>query len=147
MSRVVGPSRREDMEAIFWLTLTIGATALMWVPYVLNAMAVRGPITTLGYREDVPDLSPWAIRAKRAHSNAIENLALFAASVVAYYVIKEGDVHTTVVTATMVYFISRVAHYIVYAAKIPVARTLTFFGGWSAQLYVIYMLILTTQSS
>jgi len=129
------------MNELYWLALTIGLTALMWVPYVLNSFAVRGIIATMGYEEG-PPLSGWAERARRAHYNAVENLVLFGASVVAYYVATGGNGDPTVATAGFYYFVARAAHYVTYAAKVPVARTVTFLVAWAAQLYIVYMLIL-----
>ena len=64
---------------LYWLTLTALMTALFWVPYVLNRMAVTGLGNTLaGTAPDIGKLSDWAQRACRAHTNAIENLAIFA---------------------------------------------------------------------
>ena len=37
----------------------------------------------------------------------------------------------------VVYFFARLAHYVVYSAAIPVARTLTFTAGWLAQIAII----------
>ena len=34
-------------------------------------------------------------------------------------------------------FFARLAHYVVYSAAIPVARTLTFTAGWLAQIVII----------
>ena len=56
-------------SAIFWLGISIVATAVMWLPYVLNSFAVRGIMPTMGYDTDLPELSPWAQRAKKAHLN------------------------------------------------------------------------------
>ena len=130
------------MNELYWLSLTIAVTAMMWLPYILNSMVVRGLVPTLGYAEDLPPLSAWAQRAKRAHANAVENLVLFAASIVAYHLATQGQGDSSVATAAAVYFYARVLHYLVYAARVPLARTLTFFVAWGAQLYVLYMLLL-----
>lgn len=129
------------MNELYWLSLTITATALMWVPYILNSMVVRGIVPTMGYAEGLPPLSDWAQRAKRAHYNAVENLVLFSATIVTYHLVAQGTQDGSVATAAAVYFVARVLHYVVYAAKIPVARTLTFVVAWGAQLYVLYMLL------
>ena len=129
------------MNELYWLSWTIALTALMWVPYVLNSFVVRGIIPTMGYAQDLPPLSPWAERAKRAHSNAVENLVLFGVTVLAYYVVTAGDGDPSAATASAVYFVSRAAHYVAYAAKIPMARTVTFLAGWGAQLYVLFLLV------
>jgi hypothetical protein len=51
---------------LYWLTLTALMTALFWVPYVLNRMAVTGLGNTLaGTAPDIGKLSDWAQRARR----------------------------------------------------------------------------------
>ena len=129
------------MNEMYWLAFTIGLTTLMWVPYVLNSFAVRGIVPTMGYADDLPPLSEWAQRAKRAHANAIENLVLFGVTIIAYRLVAGDGRDSTVATAALVYFVARALHYLVYAAKIPVARTLTFLTAWAAQLYVLYLLV------
>ena len=67
-----------ELSYLVWVT---ALTAVMWVPYVLNLIAVRGLIDAVGYPDDPKPLSPWADRMKKAHSNAVENLVVFAALV------------------------------------------------------------------
>jgi uncharacterized MAPEG superfamily protein len=111
-------------------------TALFWVPYVLNRMAVNGLVGTLaGSAPDSSTLSAWAQRAGRAHTNAIENLAIFAPVVLTAHVLNISNGATK--AAVVVYFVARLLHYIVYAAGIPAARTLTFTAGWLAQIAII----------
>jgi hypothetical protein len=61
------------------LVLISTATALMWVPYVLARMTSHGVLRAIGTPgPGYPTDAPWAERARRAHLNAIENLAVFA---------------------------------------------------------------------
>ena len=121
---------------LYWLTLTALMTALFWVPYVLNRMAVNGLVGTLaGSAPDSGALSTWAQRAIKAHSNGIENLAIFAPIVLTAHVL--GISNGATKAAVVVYFVARLLHYIVYAAGIPAARTLTFTAGWLAQIAII----------
>lgn len=113
---------------IFWLTATVLMTALMWAPYILNRIAVRGLFGALANEtpQSAPH-SPWAARAMAAHKNAVENLVVFAPAVLAAHLAGVSSGVTT--TAAMLYFFARLAHYVVYTAGIPVARTLTFAVG------------------
>ena len=121
---------------LYWLTLTALMTALFWVPYVLNRMAVTGLGNTLaGTAPDIGKLSDWAQRASRAHANAIENLAIFAPLVLTAHVLGISNGATR--GAVVVYFFARLAHYVVYSAAIPAARTLAFTAAWLAQIAVI----------
>lgn len=113
---------------LFWLTLTALMIGLMWVPYVLNRIGVRGLIRAVGnpQADDKPH-SPWAERALRGHENAIESFAVFAALVLIANAANISNGLTE--TAAMLFFIARLAHYGVYMAGIPVLRTLTFALG------------------
>jgi uncharacterized MAPEG superfamily protein len=121
---------------LYWLTLTALMTALFWVPYVLNRMIMNGLGGTLaGGAPDSSGHSVWAQRAIKAHTNAIENLAIFAPIVLTAHVLNISSGATK--AAVVVYFFARLAHFVVYSAGIPAARTLTFTAGWLAQIAVI----------
>ena len=121
---------------LYWLTLTTLMTALFWVPYVLNRMVMNGlPGTLAGNAPDSSTLSTWAQRAARAHTNAVENLAIFAPIVLTAHVL--GISTSTTKAAVVVYFFARLLHFVVYSAGIPAARTLTFTAGWLAQIAII----------
>ena len=63
----------------FWLTLTLAITGLIWIPYILDRMMVRGMMGTLANPSpaDAPQTA-WAQRMMAAHTNAVENLVVFA---------------------------------------------------------------------
>ena len=63
-----------ELTYLSWVTVF---TALMWMPYILNTIVVRGLINAVGYSDNPKPLAPWAARMKQAHSNAIENLVVF----------------------------------------------------------------------
>ena len=67
-----------ELMYLVWIT---AFTAIMWVPYILDRIAVWGLADTVGYPDNPKTQSPWARRMKAAHANAIENLAIFAALV------------------------------------------------------------------
>ena len=121
---------------LYWLTLTALMTALFWVPYVLNRMVMNGLGGTLaGGAPDSGTLSLWAQRAIKAHTNAVENLAIFAPIVLTAHVLGISNAATK--AAVVVYFFARLLHFVVYSAGIPAARTLTFTAGWLAQIAII----------
>jgi uncharacterized MAPEG superfamily protein len=118
-----------------WLAIVATATALMWVPYVLESFVARGVLATMGNPSpDDPPAPGWARRAKRAHMNALENLAAFAALVLVAAL--AGISTPATVLAAKVYAAARLGHYIVYAAGIPVVRTLLFLIGLGAMLVI-----------
>ena len=121
---------------LYWLTLTALMTALFWVPYVLNRVAMTGLGGALaGGAPDGGKLSVWAQRAIKAHGNAVENLAIFAPIVLTAHVLGISNAATK--TAVVVYFFARLLHFVVYSAGVPAARTLTFTAGWLAQIAII----------
>src|SRR3954453_21692061 len=110
---------------LMWLTLTIILTGLMWVPYILDRIVTRGLMGAMANpsRRDKAQ-SAWAQRLYFAHTNAVENLIIFAPLVL----ILDALSHSTQMTAIAcaVYFWSRLVHAIVYTMGIPVLRTLAF---------------------
>jgi uncharacterized MAPEG superfamily protein len=121
---------------LFWLTLTVILTGLLWVPYVLNRCQVRGLAGAMANpsRTDKPH-AEWATRLMFAHDNAVENLIIFAPLVL---ILAQIDYSTTwTVYACVVYFWSRVAHLIVYTLGLPVFRTLAFTVGFLAQVVLV----------
>ncbi len=116
-----------------FLTLAATSTAVMWVPYMLARIRTRGLAATLANPDPAQKADPaWAERARRAHANAIENLAVFAPLVLVAAV--AGVSTPATVFAAKLYLAARLIHYVVYAAGIPVARTLAFAAGWVATL-------------
>ncbi len=89
-------------------------------------LAFRDPL------HDVPTQTSWAQRAIRAHTNAVENLIIFAVFAIAIQVLNMS----TELSATVagVYFFSRVAHYVIYVAGVPWARTPTYLVGFGCQM-------------
>lgn len=118
---------------LLWLTLTVILTGVLWIPYILDRIMVRGLMGAMANptRNDTPQ-SAWAQRLYFAHTNAVENLVVFAALVL----ILDSMGHSTMSTviACAVYFWARLAHVIVYALGVPVLRTLAFAVGFVAQV-------------
>jgi len=127
---------------LYLLALVATLTVLMWVPYMAARILTRGAGSILGDPSN-PAFAhdpAWAERARRAHANAVENLAVFAPLVLILALV--GISTQMTILAAKVYFGARIAHYIVYAAGIPVLRTLAFVVGVAATL-VITVVVLT----
>ena len=124
---------------LHYLIMIAAFTALMWIPYILNRIAVSGMTEAVGYPEHPKPLAAWAARLKSAHSNAIENLAVFATLVIAANL--AGVSNDATVAASAIYFWARVAHALVYALGIPYLRTLAFAVGWVATLTFAWQLL------
>ncbi len=113
---------------LFWLTLTVLFTGLMWAPYILQRIVEQGLFPAMGNQPAGHyEKAAWAMRLKRAHENAVENLVLFAPLAIAVHVASYGDGMTA--AACAIYFLARVAHAVVMTLGIPVARTLAFAVG------------------
>ncbi len=116
---------------IFWLTLSVVLTGLLWLPYIVDRIMVRGLMGAMDNpKPKAKPQSNWAQRLYFAHTNAVDNLVLFAPLVL---ILDSRNISTTTTAlACAVYFWARLVHAIVYAAGIPVLRTLSFTIGWLA---------------
>jgi len=121
---------------LFWLTLTVILTGLLWVPYILDRVMVRGLLGAMANPSptDLPQ-SEWAQRLQKAHINAVENLVIFATLVLTLNVMHHSTESTVIACA--VYFWARLAHALIYWAGIPVLRTLSFAVGFMAQIALV----------
>jgi len=121
---------------LFWLTLTVILTGVLWIPYTINRSQVRGLMGAMANpsRGDKPH-APWATRLMFAHDNAVENLVIFAPLVL---ILNALDYSTTwTALAAAVFFWARVAHVIVYTLGLPVFRTAAFTVGFLAQAVLV----------
>ena len=124
---------------LLYLTLVTALTGLLWLPYILDRIAVRGIMDAVGYPQNPKPQSAWAQRLMKAHANAIENLAIFATLVLVAHA--AGISNATVVTACMVYFWARVVHALAYTLAVPWVRTLAFAVGFFAQAAIAWQLL------
>ncbi len=125
-----------ELMSLIWVT---ALTAILWVPYTLNTIAVRGLMDAVGYPADPKPIAGWAQKMKAAHANAVENLVVLAALVLIANA--AGVSNETTVLACTVYFWSRVVHLLAYTFAIPWVRTLSFVAGFGCQVAIILQLI------
>ncbi len=123
-------------KELFWLVLTVAMTGLFWLPYILDRIMVRGLLPAMANPSpnDKPQ-SAWARRMIAAHANAVENLVIFAPLVLVTQAL--GIATAVTAFACALYFWSRLAHLAVYTLGIPVLRTLSFAGGFVAQVLLV----------
>jgi len=125
---------------LYWLTLTVLMTALMWLPYIINRMLEQG----IGFAiwdpqgETKTDVI-WAERMTRAHKNAVENLIIFAPLVLTLQLTDLSNELTAL--ACIMYFFSRLAHYIVFSLGIPLLRIFAFMISVVAQFILAFTLL------
>ena len=122
-----------------YLALVSALTGLLWVPYILNEIMVRGLLDAVGYPENPRPLARWAQRLKAAHYNAVENLVVFAALVLVAGVAGIHD--PAIATAAAVYFWARVVHAAAYTLAVPWVRTLSFVVGFAMQIWIAWTLL------
>jgi uncharacterized MAPEG superfamily protein len=122
-----------------YLVLVTVLTALLWVPYILNRLAVRGLADTVGYPENPKPVARWAHRLQAAHDNATENLVVFATLVLVADA--TGVSNEATVLACTVYFWARLAHAVVYALGMPWLRTLAFAAAFAGQATLAWQLL------
>ena len=124
---------------LLYLALVTAFTGLMWIPYVLDRIAVSGLMEAVGYPANPKPQSPWAQRLKKAHANAVENLVVFAALVLTAQAL--GIASVVIGSAAVVYFWARVVHAAAFAFAIPWVRTLAFAVGFLAQAVVAWQIL------
>jgi len=120
---------------LYWLTLTILMSALLWVPVILNRIREMKLLpAVLNPEPDQQAETRWAVRADRAHKNAVENLVLFAPLVLVIEATHMASAATAI--ACMIYFFARLAHYVIYVFGLPLLRTIAFAAGACVQLFL-----------
>jgi uncharacterized MAPEG superfamily protein len=125
---------------LVWLTRVSLLTALLWVPYILQLIVQLGPLKAIWDPTGAhPHDADWALRAKRAHYNAVENLAVFAPLALIIALTGLGTPATAIAAAA--YFWFRLAHYLIHTAALPVIRTLVFIGGFGCQLVLAFRIL------
>ena len=124
---------------LLYLTMVTAFTGLLWLPYILDRIAVRGIGDAVGYPDNPKPQSPWAQRLMKAHANAVENLVVFATLVLAAHAL--GISNGMIATACMIYFWARVVHALAYTFAVPWVRTLSFAVGFFAQAAIAWQLL------
>ena len=125
-----------ELLSLVWVT---ALTAVLWVPYILNTIVVRGLVVAVGYPADPKPVAAWAEKLKCAHYNAVENLVVFATLVLVANA--AGVSNETTVLACSMYFWARLVHVVAYTFAISWVRTLGFAVGFVCQAAILLQLI------
>ncbi|TXL70570.1 hypothetical protein FHP25_34105 [Vineibacter terrae] len=121
------------------LSLLVWSVALTVGQMVVAAMGANmqvGLTKLAGNREDMPAITGWAGRAKRAHLNMLESLVLFAALVLVAHA--AGKTNAMTVLGAQLFFWARLAYAVIYVAGIPWLRTLV----WAVSLVGMILIFL-----
>jgi uncharacterized MAPEG superfamily protein len=127
---------KTELLYLVWVTVLTG---VLWIPYILDRIAVWGLADAVGYPENPKPQSPWARRMMKAHVNAVENLVIFATLVLAAQA--ANITNNVTATACVVYFWARVVHLGAYTFGVPWVRTLAFAVGFCAQAAIAWQLV------
>ena len=119
---------------LFYLLLTALLTGVLWIPVVVEYVSSRGTLKPADYKGRAPTspLPDWVNRANRAHMNAVENIASFAAVVL---IAKSVGVSTPITEiSAAVFFYARAAHALIHISGFSLfkARTVAFTVAWIA---------------
>ena len=125
-----------DLSMLAWTT---AFTSVLWLPYIVAHIANVGLVPALTYRADTTPMPEWAARAKKAHSNAIENLAPFAALVIVAHL--TGAANEATAWAAIAFFLARVAHFVLAVTLVPFGRTTAFTVGWLALVCIFWQIV------
>lgn len=122
------------------LTYTAFISLVLWIPYILSEIKVRGLSRAVGYPSGVvDDLPAWAQRGHRAHMNLVENLAPFAVLVLVAHAL--GVSNAATVLGAQLFFWARIAQTVVMYAGIPWLRTLAFAVGLIGNLIIFAQIL------
>jgi uncharacterized MAPEG superfamily protein len=112
-----------------YLAFTALLTGSLWIPYIVAQVVTNGFLQPLNYVDPAQRPVPlWGQRANRAHINAVETFAPFAALVILIQL--TGKTSPMTAFWAMSYFWLRLVHAIVFLVAIPYLRTLIFVLGY-----------------
>src|SRR4051794_39941671 len=116
-------------------------TGVLWIPVVVGYVSSGRRLSPDTYKvASTSPLPAWVNRANRAHVNAVENFAPFAAVVLIAHATTVSS--TVTVSCAAIYFYARLAHAMVHISGFGhfFARTVIFTVAWLA--FVTYAVVL-----
>ena len=127
-----------DLTYLAWTALL---TAVLWIPYISGQVLTNGLLTPKNYSDPTAREVPlWGQRANRAHINAVEAFAPFAALVLVAHVGGVSNEATAMWAA--LFFWARLAHAVIYILGIPFLRTIIFTAGFVAVVGIFYEIVI-----
>ena len=124
------------------LSLLMWSVVLMFAQLLVVAIGANLQVslsTLVGNREDMPTLTGWAGRARRAHLNMLENLVLFAVLVLVAHAANKTNEMT--VLGAQLFFWGRLAYAVIYVAGIPWLRTAVWFVPLIGMILIFIQLV------
>jgi len=123
------------------LTYLLFSVLLTFVQVLIAAAAanqVVGLTTLAGNREDVPAMTGFAGRARRAHLNMIENMVLF--SILVLVAVIANKTNATTAMGALIFFWGRLIYAVIYLLGIPWLRTVAWFVSVIGMIMVAWPL-------
>lgn len=108
-----------------------------WLPASAAKFKTYGFRWLAGNRTKLPDqpLPAWGNRVERAHINLKDNFPAFVVAILILGINQKFDECTK--WAAIIYVGARLTHFIAYGFGIPSARSLGFFVGLGANIYLL----------
>jgi uncharacterized MAPEG superfamily protein len=107
------------------LQMLVWSAALALVQMLVAVVGAQGQLglpMLAGNRDNLPAVTGWAGRARRAHINMLESLVIFAIVILVAHA--AGETHERTVLGAQLFFWGRLAYALVYVAGLPWVRTL-----------------------
>ncbi len=126
---------------LFYLLLTAILTGVLWIPVVTGYTSAGRRLTPATYKvASTTPLPDWVNRANRAHLNAVESFAPFAALVLVAQA--TGLSNGVTAACAAVFFYARLAHAVIHLSGfgLLLARTIVFTVAWLA--FMTYAVVL-----
>ncbi|HTR88046.1 MAG TPA: MAPEG family protein [Reyranella sp.] len=117
-----------------YLLFSVILTFVQMLIHAMSANQAVGLSVLAGNREDMPTLTGFAGRARRAHLNMLENLPLFIALVLIAVVAQKANATTAM--GALVFFWARLIYAVIYLLGIPWLRTV----AWAASVVGLIMI-------
>jgi uncharacterized MAPEG superfamily protein len=112
-----------DLQMLIWIAVL---SVLQAFPYTLALIANVGLVRAVSYPQPGEDDMPqWARRSKRAHLNLVENIAPFAALVLAAHV--TGAANETTALGATIFFSARLVMVVAHTFAIAFLRSICWF--------------------
>ncbi|HEU5481845.1 MAG TPA: MAPEG family protein [Sphingomicrobium sp.] len=123
-----------ELQLLVWSAIL--ALAQMLVAVAGAQSQVSLPVLA-GNRDNMPQLTGWALRATRAHLNMLESLVVFA--ILVLVAAATGRLNETTALGANLFFWGRLAYAVVYVVGVPWLRTIV----WGAA--VVGLLVILSQ--